>query len=183
VAHGGYFNYGCEAPGYNEPGRGELNELAQFHHAAVPRPGPRHARRFLVPLTGAGTVVASSVRWPGVRLCKNERREHTPASRATRHQRNTRHRRTGVGVYTITLDDSYVGVNYWDVNLAAPTAAGTALNAVPVAGPTNLGAGGVAPVFTFVIVNGSGTPTEAPASARVHFIMVLRNFHRGDQNP
>jgi|SRR5882757_2376281 len=136
-----------------------------------------------VPLTGAGTVVASSVVGQGFGYAKmNGVNTLQPAARPGING-TPGIVRTGVGVYTITLDDSYVGVNYWDVNLAAPTAAGTALNAVPVAGPTNLGAGGVAPVFTFVIVNGSGTPTEAPASARVHFIMVLRNSTVGDQKP
>ena len=136
-----------------------------------------------IPLTGAGTVAAASVIGQGFGYAKtNGVTVLQPAARPGI-SGTPGIVRTGVGVYTITLDDSYLGVNYWDVNFAAPTAAGTVLNAVPVAGPTGLAAGPVAPVFTFVIVNGSGTPTEASALARVHFLMILRNSTVGDQRP
>jgi hypothetical protein len=128
-----------------------------------------------VPLTGAGIVNAATVKGfgfgyafiNGVMTLQTSARPGINGTPGIV--------RTGVGTYTITLDDSYADFNIFDANLMLPNASGSQLWAQCVATATNIGVSGQCPVFTLVIVNNSGTPTEAPAGCRLAFLIQLRD--------
>ena len=128
-----------------------------------------------VPLTGAGTIVASSVKGLGF--------GYAPVAGVMALQTTGRPGitsgpggilRTGVGMYTIQADDSYQDLNFFDCTLAAANTSGTGLWAQPVNNATGF-TPGVGPTVTMLIVNSSGTPTEATAGQRVYFDLQLRD--------
>lgn len=130
-----------------------------------------------VPLTGAGTIVASSVKGFGFGFAPN-------SAGVMALQPNVQSKsfltttpgilRTGTGLYTITLEDPYLDCNYYGADLAAPVA-GSALWAQPVEPVANLGSSTAALVFSLLIVNNAGTPTDAAANMRMYFSMILRD--------
>lgn len=79
------------------------------------------------------------------------------------------------GVYTLTLEDSYLDATDWEAHVIPP-AAGTLTNSVRlVTLPTNLATGGKAPTFTFAAFTSGGTPTDFGATYRIGFHLWLRD--------
>jgi hypothetical protein len=129
-----------------------------------------------VPLTGAGTVVASSVKGEGF--------GYAPIAGVMKLQPNLASKnfltttpgivRTGTGLYTVTMEDQYLDINDFTADLAAPIA-GSALWAQPVEPVANLGSTTAAVVLSILIVNSSGTPTDAAANMRMYFSAIFRD--------
>lgn len=129
-----------------------------------------------VPLTGAGTVAASTVRGlgfgyapsgsPGVMALQPRIAQsaltNTPGIV-----------RTGTGLYTVTFEDAFleaVGVSA-DLQVAAASP-----NWVQVLGEVaNQGSSTLAPVLSLQIINASGVAVDAAASGRVHFFIRFRD--------
>jgi hypothetical protein len=82
--------------------------------------------------------------------------------------------RTGTGLYTLIPEDTYIDCNYFGADLAAP-AAGSALWAQPVEPVANLNTAQTAPTLSILIVNSSGTPTDAAANMRMYFEIEFRD--------
>lgn len=129
-----------------------------------------------VPLTGAGTVVASTVKGLGFGYAPNNAGVMALQPNLVTKPWTTTPGivRTGTGVYTITLEDRYLDCNCFSADLAVP-AGGSALWAQPNEPIANLGSTTAAIVATLTIVNASGTPTDAAASSRIHFFLQLRD--------
>jgi hypothetical protein len=130
-----------------------------------------------IPLTGAGTVVASSVRGFGFGYAPNSAGVTVLQPNATGKVQLTTTPgilRTGTGLYTLTLEDPYADCNLFSVDLAAPVA-GSQLWAQPVEPIANLGSATAAPVFSILIINNAGTPTDAAANMRMYFALQMRD--------
>lgn len=130
-----------------------------------------------IPLTGAGTVVASNVKGFGFGYAPNSAGVMTLQPNVASKSFLTTTPgivRTGTGLYTVTLEDNYLDVNLFSADLAAPVA-GSALWAQPVEPVANLGSSTAAPVFSILIVNASGTPTDAAANMRMYFALQMRD--------
>ena len=82
------------------------------------------------------------------------------------------------GLYTITLDDAYRDINFLSSDLSAAVT-GSALWTQPVEPWTNTGvlgaANGIAPTVQFLIINSSGSPTDASAAMRLNFYIQLED--------
>jgi hypothetical protein len=135
-----------------------------------------------VPLTGAGTVVASTVKGQGF--------GYAPVNGVMTLQAAARPGitstpgiiRVSTGLYTITLDDSYLDIQEFCGDLAVPnTGSGTWIQ--PVEPVSQLATAGKAPVLSILLVNSSGTPTDAPASSRVYFYACMRDSSVQFQKP
>jgi hypothetical protein len=129
-----------------------------------------------VPLTGAGTIVASTVRGFGFGYAPNSAGVMTlqPPIPSKAAFGTPGILRTGVGLYTLTTEDVYIGCNLFSADLAAPVA-GSALWAEPVEPIANLGSSTANPVFSILIVNNAGTPTDAVANMRLYFALIMRD--------
>lgn len=129
-----------------------------------------------VPLTGAGTVAASTVRGLGFGYAPDS--TGVMALRAAPGNNPVPLStpgivRTGTGLYTIVLEDPYLSLEFWTPSLAGPATGiatgGSALFAQPVSPATGTGTASTGPTLTVVIVNNAGVPTECIAGCRVHF--------------
>lgn len=129
-----------------------------------------------VPLTGAGTVVAANVRGFGFGYAPNSAGVMVLQPRIAQSPLTSTPGilRTGVGLYTITLEDAYLGCNLFSVDLAAPVA-GSQLWAQPVEPVANLGSSTLAPVFSVLIINNAGAPTDAVANMRLYLALQMRD--------
>lgn len=131
-----------------------------------------------VPLTGAGTVVASTIKGlgfgyapnsSGVMVLRGLTGGNNPVPKSTPGVV-----RTGTGVYTITFEDVYADCIDAGCDLAVP-AGGSALWVQPVEPVTNLNTAFTAPTLTMTIINSSGTPTDAAGSSRIYFRCTFRD--------
>lgn len=129
-----------------------------------------------VPLTGAGTIVASSVTgWgfgyapvAGVMALRAQPQNNPTPLTTPGIVRNS------AGLYTITTEDPYLEVKWFDCNLAGP-AAGTALWAQPVEPVANTGVANKGVAVQVLITNNAGTPTDANANMRLYFAIEFRD--------
>lgn len=131
-----------------------------------------------VPLTGAGTIDATKVTGLGFGFAFSQvtgvvALRSQPANNPTP---NTTPGilRTGTGLYVVTFDDTYQDVDAVSVDLAAPVS-GSALWAQAVEPIANLATANKGPALSILIVNNAGTPTDAAANMRLHFIVVFRD--------
>lgn len=129
-----------------------------------------------VPLAGAGTVVATNVRGLGfgyapvnglMALKAQPGNNPTPLTVPGI-------LRTGVGVYTIILENPWLGCDSFTVSLGVPVA-GVQLWAWPVEPITGMATAGTGPTFTILLANNAGTPTEGAVTQRVHFDIIVRD--------
>lgn len=126
-----------------------------------------------IALTGSGTITASSVKGLGFGFAPvaGVMKAQTAPVRAGITS-TPGIARTGTGLYGVTLDDSYRDINFVSADLGAPVS-GSGLWAQPVEPWTNTGAlgaaVGIAPTVQFLIINSSGTPTDASGTMRMHF--------------
>lgn len=129
-----------------------------------------------VPLTGAGTIVASSVNGFGFGFAPNAAGTMVLQPRLSSSPLTSTPGilRTGTGLYTLTLEDNYLGCNFFGCDLAAPVA-GSQLWAQPVEPVANLGSSTLAPTFSILIINNAGTPTDAAANMRLYFSLTMRD--------
>ena len=126
-------------------------------------------RGLFVPLGGAGTVAAATVKGFGF--------GYAPVNGVNTLQPTARPGisgtpgivRTGVGVYTLTLDDSYLDLESINATCMCPAGGGGAAEAQFSATVTNLGVSGQAPVFTLNLMTSSGTPTDLGSTYKVCF--------------
>jgi hypothetical protein len=138
-----------------------------------------------VPLTGAGTVVASTVKGfgfgyapvNGVMTLRPLTGGNNPVPKST-----PGIVRSSTGLYAITFEDPYIDIVYFGVDLAAPST-GTALWAQPVEPVTGINTAFTAPTLSVLIVNNAGTPTDAAANMRIYFDVVFRDSTAFFQKP
>lgn len=79
------------------------------------------------------------------------------------------------GVYTLTLEDSYLDATDWEAHVIIPSG-GTVTNAVKMLTlPTNLATGGKAPTFTFNAYVAASTLTDFGPTYRIGFHLWLRD--------
>lgn len=79
------------------------------------------------------------------------------------------------GVYTLTLEDSYLDAVDWEAHVIPP-AAGTLTNTARLLTlPTNLATGGRAPTFTFNAFTSGATLTDFGPTYRIGFHLWLRD--------
>lgn len=128
-----------------------------------------------VPLTGAGTVVASTVKGfgfgyapiAGVMTLVSSARPGVSGTPGVV--------RTSAGLYTITLDDSYEDVEHITASYWTPAAGlGTPLIVNPTT-TTSFGVAATASSFQVVLTTTTGTPTDSGASCRISFLVTLRD--------
>jgi hypothetical protein len=129
-----------------------------------------------IPLTGAGTILATGVKGLGFGFAPVN---GTMALRAQPGNNPTPKStpgilRTGVGLYTVIPEDTYIDCNYFGADLAAPVA-GSALWAQPVEPVANLNTAQTAPTCSVLIVNNAGAPTDAAANMRMYFCLQFRD--------
>lgn len=87
------------------------------------------------------------------------------------------------GVYTVTLDDSYIDAIDWEAHVIPPSG-GTLTNIARIVTlPTLLATGGKAPTFTFNVATSTGTLTDFGATYRVGFHLWLRDSTVGYPKP
>jgi hypothetical protein len=87
------------------------------------------------------------------------------------------------GVYTLTLDDSYIDAINWEANIIPPSG-GVITNGARICTlPTNLGTGGKAPTFTINTFVSGGTLTDLGPTFRVGFHLWLRDSTVGYAKP
>lgn len=141
-------------------------------------------RGSFVPLTGAGTVVASTVKGEGFgyapvngAMALKTAPGNNPTPLTT-----PGITRVSAGLYKVVLEDPYQDIEHITCDLAGP-ATGSALWAQPVDPVTNTATANSGATFQLVIVNSSGTPTEANASMRLHFVVSLRDSTAHYQKP
>jgi hypothetical protein len=127
-----------------------------------------------VALAGAGTVTASTVRGFGFGYAPLNG-VMTLLPRATQGISSTPGIvRTGTGLYTITLEDSYIDYVTCAAWLMPP--GGTVNDAAIETAPTNFGVSGLAPTFTLVTYSGAtGTAADLGTTFTVCFRFVLRD--------
>lgn len=127
-------------------------------------------------LSGAGTIVASKVTGLGfgfapvngvMALRAQPGNNPTPLT-------TPGILRPGTGLYTIIMENPYLGCDSFTCCLAVP-AAGAQLWAVPVEPITGLGTAGTGPTFTILLMNNAGTPTDGLTTERVHFDIIVRD--------
>ena len=132
-----------------------------------------------VPLTGAGTVVASTVKGFGF--------GYAPASGTAAMTLKALSSvspltgtpgivRANTGLYTVTLEDTYLALDSIQLAYGVPAAGLTTLldvYHVPLA--DSFGSATAVSSFQVVLLNTSGNPTDAVAACRVHFILILRD--------
>lgn len=79
------------------------------------------------------------------------------------------------GVYTLTLEDSYIDAVDWEAHVIPPSG-GTLTNIARILTlPTLLATGGKAPTFTFNVATTGGTLTDFGPTYRVGFHLWLRD--------
>lgn len=123
-----------------------------------------------VPLTGAGTVAASTVRGLGFGyLPVSGTWTKRTAERSGITGSTSGITRTATGTYTVTFEEAFRDIYYQSADLASPNTSGSALWAQPVATATNLNTAATAPTITILIVNSSGSPTDAASGQKVYF--------------
>jgi hypothetical protein len=87
------------------------------------------------------------------------------------------------GVYTMTLDDSYIDATDWEAHVIPPSG-GTLTNIARILTlPTLLGTGGKAPTFTFNVATSGGTLTDFGPTYRIGFHLWLRDSSVGFSKP
>ena len=135
-----------------------------------------------VPLTGAGTVVASTVKGLGFGYAPNS--SGVMALRATPGNNPVPLSTPGItrvsaGLYSIVFEDPYLDVEFFDAILAGPAtgiaSGGKALSAQPVEPVAGLATANKAPTAQVVIVDNTGTPTEGIANCRLYFELWFRD--------
>jgi hypothetical protein len=129
-----------------------------------------------IPLTGAGTILATGVKGLGFGfapvngvMALRAQPQNNPTPKST-----PGILRTGTGLYTLIPEDTYIDCNYFGVDLAVPVA-GSALWGQPVEPIINLNTAQTAPTHSILIVNNAGTPTDAAASMRMYFELQYRD--------
>ena len=128
-----------------------------------------------VALTGAGTVDATKVTGFGFGYAPVAGKMALQTSARPGIAGTVGIVRTGTGVYMLTLDDAYLECTAFNADVAGPVTGTNLFTQLLDPPATSLGTAGTAPVFTLVLVSGSGTPTDASAGMRVHFQIVLRD--------
>lgn len=79
------------------------------------------------------------------------------------------------GVYTLTLEDSYIDAQSWNAYVNPPSGGLLTNQARIVTLPTNLGVGGKAPTFTINTFVVAGTLTDFGPTFRIGFDLWLRD--------
>lgn len=129
-----------------------------------------------VPLTGAGTVLASKVTGlgfgyapsgnPGI-MTLQPRIAQSPLTSTPGILR------TGTGLYTITFEDNYLEMVGVSVDLAVAAASANWAQALePIA---NIASSTLAPTLSLQIINSSGTAVDSAANCRLHFFIRFRD--------
>lgn len=127
-----------------------------------------------VPLTGAGTIVASNVRGLGFGFAPSAGTMALQGRIASSPLTSTPGiLRTGTGLYTITFEDSYIEAVAVGVDLAVASA--SANWAQPLEPIANQGSSTLAPVLSVQIINSSGTAVDSAANCRLHFFIRFRD--------
>lgn len=137
-----------------------------------------------VPLTGAGTVVASNVRGFGF--------GYAPTNGVMKLKAQPQNNPTplttpgilyvSAGLYSVTLEDPYLDCVRFGCDLALP-ATGANLSAVPVEPIVGINTANTGPTFKILLQNAAGSPTEGATTQRVYFAMLMRNSTVGYQKP
>ena len=87
------------------------------------------------------------------------------------------------GVYTLTLDDSYIDVIDSEAHLIVPSGGTITSSAAFTTLPTNLATGGKAPTFTLNTFVAAGTLTDLGVTYRIGFHLWLRDSTVGYPKP
>lgn len=143
-----------------------------------------------MPLTGAGTVLASAVKGFGFGYAPNA--SGVMALRGTPGNNpvglsTPGITRTVAGTYAIVFEDPYQDVEYFDAILAGPVtgiaAGGKQLSAQPVEPVAGLATANTAPTAKVVIVDNTGGVVEGIASCRLYFEIWFRDSTVQFQKP
>lgn len=139
-----------------------------------------------VPLTGAGTIDATKVTGFGFGFALSQS-TGVVATKAQPQNNPTPLTTPGIvrantGLYTITTEDPYLELVAFHCDLAGPVG-GTALWIQPVEPVANLATAGKGVAAQVLIVNSSGTPTDANANMRVYFGLAFRDSTVGFRKP
>ena len=137
--------------------------------------GLRRIYGSFVPLTGAGIVAASTVKGMGFGYAPIAGVMALKTSASQGVSGTPGIVRTSTGLYTITLEDSYLDLVSILCSLQVPAAGiASGLDAYPVTLPS-VGVAATASTFQIVILNSSGVVTESVASCRICFEAVFRD--------
>lgn len=136
-----------------------------------------------VPLTGAGTVVASTVRGLGFGYAPSAGVMTLFGNVSTKSFLTTTPGivRTGTGLYTVTLEDPYIEAKAVGCDLAVASASPNW--AQPIEPIANLASSTAAPVISIQIINASGSAVDASSGGRLHFFVSLRDSTTQFQKP
>ena|SRR5579859_4200160 len=90
--------------------------------------------------------------------------------------------RSTTGTYVLTLDDSYLDVNFFSTDLQVASASANWAQPGPIA---NVNVANQAPNVTIFVINSAGTLQDvaAGANSRVHFFLQMRDSTVGFSKP